>query len=783
MDNRQLSVIIIIMEVCMKHIYWVGIKESEIRTCKHLFDGSVTFIGTGKDGNISFSANEDYIINYNEESSELDHFMKETLHSVIDEIPDVCFFCYTTSYVYSLEDPEINAHIVCGNNRDTLQLLRNKMNSRLWLNRYVPVLPTVILSGGECQYKELCELFSKESTFTIQGCTGAGGVDTYIMSSKNHETVKSNLYRNHLYVVSPYIENSYSVNLHILFTDEGYFVTPGSIQIVEHQEERMIYRGADFIEYKKIPSQILRKIRENTDIIAEKMQLLSYEGILGIDYLVTETMVYFLEINPRFQSSTPLLNLALKDMNLPSIQELVLNNYYKDKKSAPKVLDDLEVNYSNYIIDYEDESYDYAGYISDACNCSEIVEVVLDGYNQTIKCQHGASIFSVTSRKNIISLNANGNYYIYDNIKPHPINIINLHDKSDCEWLKFSIMNQGIQFLENAINKNTLFQKGVYNSVDIYITNQFIVNAPISIPFHSISPFKIGSSQTGLALYYGKEFISNIQIDEQKEYCSHYTQKGVNFQHISFIATDRLRIHHSPSCLFQTHKRGCRFCDVPGTGVYFDIDDIKEVIDWHLENANFRHILIGGASGNYPEEYTKILEIVKYIRNKSNKSIYIMTLPPTDKTVLEQYHTYGVDEIAFNIEIYNRKLAKKIMPGKGAISLLTYQEALLHGVELWGKTGKVRSILVYGLENDASFFEGIEWLASNGIQPIISPFRALNGTVYENTVPPNTQKIIDIYHKSSDICQKYNLNLGPDCIYCQNNTLSFNPCIVVPFDN
>ena len=30
----------------MKHIYWVGIKESEIQMCSHLFEGSITFIGS-----------------------------------------------------------------------------------------------------------------------------------------------------------------------------------------------------------------------------------------------------------------------------------------------------------------------------------------------------------------------------------------------------------------------------------------------------------------------------------------------------------------------------------------------------------------------------------------------------------------------------------------------------------------------------------------------------------------------------------------------------------------
>lgn len=767
----------------MKHIYWVGVKESEIQTCKHIFEGSITFIGSGKDGNISFSSSNGYIINYNEDSLELDNFMRKTLHEIIEKVSDVSFLCYTPSYIYSLEDPEINKRIICANSRDTLQLLRNKMTCRLWLNKYVPVLPTIILSGIECQYKHLCSLFSTETEFTIQGCTGAGGIDTYIMSEDNHEDIENRLYRNHIYLISPYKTKSYSTNIHILFAQDNYYITPGSIQVVEHQNGCMIYRGSDFIEYQNIPEIIHDKIIEYTQILAQKIQLLPYKGVLGIDYLISEAEVYFLEINPRFQSSTPMLNLALNEKGLPSIQELLLETFYNEKVLDKNIFENLKVDYSSYIIDYEDTQYDYETYLRNIKQSPEKAELVLDGYTNSVKCQSGASIFSITFKKNIISLNPNGHYNIYDNIKPYPLRRINLNCEADCKWLKFSIMNQGIDFMDAAKEKVPFFQKGVYSSLDIYISEHFVINAPTEIQFLSLSPFKIDYFNNSLALFYGCEFISNIIIYERDKYCNQYTKNGINYQHISFIATDRLRIHHSPNCLFQTQGKGCKFCDVSGNSVLFGEDDIREVIDWHLNNSNFKHILIGGASGNYPQEHREILKVTKYIRMKSDKPIYLMTLPPEDNRILDEYYAAGINEVAFNIEIYNRNYAKQIMPGKGNIPLATYKNALLHSTELWGTTGKVRSLLVYGLEADETFLEGIEWLSSHGIQPIISPFRALRGTVYENTVPPETQKLINIYNKASTICQKYNLNLGPDCIYCQNNTLSFTSHIFSRFYN
>lgn len=771
------------MEVQMKHLYWVGIKESEIRTCRHLFEGSVTFIGTGKNGNISFSATNDYVINYNEESIELDNFMKETLHMLIRKVPDISFLCYTPSYIFSLEDEEINKHIICANNRNTLQLLRNKMNCRFWLNKYVPVLPTIILSGSECNYTYLCSLFPSETAFTIQGCTGAGGIDTFIMSIDNQSDTERKLLSNCIYLISPYKEMSYSVNVHVLFTQDEYCITPGSIQIVEYQEGRMIYKGADFVEYPNISCEIREKIIANTKIIAKKIQHLPYNGLLGIDYLVVNSDVFFLEINPRFQSSTPMLNLALKDAGLPSIQEFVINSFYPQNDLNINTLEKIKVCYSSYIIDYESKAYDYKFYLKNMEQSNEKTELVLDGYYDDMKCQYGASVFSITFKKNIVSINPNGHYNIYDNVRPFIRKKINLKSIADCKWLKFSLMNQGINFTNAAVAHLSSFQKGVYSSFDIFISDLFIVNAPAEMPFYSLSPFKIDYINNRLKLFYGYEFISDIHIPLQKEYCSKYTKSGINFQHISFIATDRLRIHHSPNCLFQTEKKGCKFCDVPGNSINFQEEDINEVIDWHLCNSNFHHILIGGASGDYPKEYVNILKIINYIRQKSDKQIYLMTLPPHDCAILHKYYDAGVNEIAFNIEIFDRSIAKKMMPGKGQIPLNTYQNALLHSVELWGNTGNVRSLLVYGLESDSSFLEGIKWLSSNGIQPIISPFRALGGTECADSVPPTTQKLMQIYDEASSICEKYNLSLGPNCIFCQNNTLSFHPHVTSCFDS
>ena len=52
------------------------------------------------------------------------------------------------------------------------------------------------------------------------------------------------------------------------------------------------------------------------------MRLSGYRGVCGIDFMLTEKALYFLEINARFQASSFLLNRLLCKKDLPSLHKL-----------------------------------------------------------------------------------------------------------------------------------------------------------------------------------------------------------------------------------------------------------------------------------------------------------------------------------------------------------------------------------------------------------------------------------------------------------------------------
>lgn len=765
----------------MEELYWVGIKESEIRSCKNLFKGSVTYIGTGKNGNISYSSYAGKLLNYNKDSDELDVFIEKTLLMLISENPNAKLMFYNPCLAFYLGG-EILKHTISVNKLYTYNLLRDKMKTRLWLSNTIPILESTALSFSQCSLEYFKKIFPGCMSFVLQGCTGAGGNDTYVINDKSWSKVEKCLKPNEIFLLSPYIKSSFSVNVHVIIA-HNIIITPASIQIVEKEGDQLIFHGSDFVEYNNISEEIKEKIQLYASKVAELIKNLDYKGIFGIDFLVFNNEVYFLEINPRFQSSTPLLNEALSEKYGVTLQDIYWEIYINEEYTIPQF--QYDVPFSVYITDACSYYGHYNKYIRNAIESQEVVEVFKDGFKEDIVYDECASIYSILLGTNITTVNPNGTLNIHENIRAYQKKIPQIDSFYYCLDLKTRLLSQGIRVskeAEDAIKKEGI-RKGTYSSMDIYIRPDLIMNAPVGLKLCSMSPFEVHFAKNEFLLLYAGKTVCPIQLDKYESFCNLKTETGMRYENLSFLATDRLRLHHSLGCFFKRNGCGCDFCDVPSGSFDLNRNELIEIIDWHITNSKFRHILIGGGSEQREIEHIRIIDMIQYLRSKTDKPIYLMALPPKDLHILSEYYQAGLDEIAFNIEIFDDNFRKRYMHGKGSISLEAYKKALLKCVELWGKKGNVKSSILYGLESDVSFLSGIEWLASHGIQPVISVFRPLQNTKMKNRIVPESLMLQKIFYNASNICRTYHLNLGPDCIYCQNNTLSLSSDIFSEIHN
>lgn len=405
-----------------------------------------------------------------------------------------------------------------------------------------------------------------------------------------------------------------------------------------------------------------------------------------------------------------------------------------------------------------------------------VVEILEDGLNGAMACADNAYLYRVIFSKSITDITPDFDLISYDNLLPASEEWFQKIISGDRLALKIGLLNQGIYISENAmdfIKQNGGIKDSVFDSIDVVLENGMTVNCPYKINYADFSPFSLELSGNQLELYYYQEYIEAITLepaDLNKERITQISQ--IPYRRLSYLGGDRLRIHHTDICVFKRGKNCCRFCNLPTSGFEYTLEDIYEVIDFYLEKGGFRHILIGGGSEPVSQESDTVLKLVKYIRAKTNMPIYLMCLPIQDRTKLQELYNAGVNEIGFNMEIWNNEIAKTIMPGKGFFSRQEYLTALKSAKEIWKKPYAVRSLLIVGLEKQSNLAEAIETLSEERIMPILSVFRPLPNSQMSDFLPPSNNYLYILYKQLDEICRKQNLHLGPDCRACQNNTLA-----------
>lgn len=752
----------------MENIYWVGPRESDIDEIKSIFAGSITIFGSNKGNNISYCQCNADRINHNKSNVRCDNFFKTELERLILRDDSVRFLFYNPALAYEYGNL-VKLHSVCTNNFELLVKLNDKTRCRVTLQDTVNTIPFVTLAGKDCTYNNIKNYFSSEE-FIIQDAFSSGGDGTTLLrKSDNFDFIESDK----RYLVSPYIKDSVSVNVHIIIGSDNILFFPPSLQIVKEIQRKILYFGADFICYTSIDCKMQSELKNASIKIGEKLQLEGYRGVLGIDFLIKDKKLYFVEINPRFQASSQLLNKGIKEKAKTSLHELhiaAFDSFYLEE------VPELKVPFSNYTFTTSNVQSDRLKKVIDS---PEIMSIQKDGLEienelpsdkniYLFRCIFNTNISSIFHKK----MNLHPNIYTED-INP----FIQPDNDAYKPNVKIALLNHGITLTSRALEhakKQGTIRDAVFDAIDIKIFEALYVNVPFSCKFCSFSPFSIDFRNECFVLLFNAAFISKIEISFMPlQLINKKTFSGVPYEDIINIANDRIRINPASVCIFKKMDIACKFCNLPIQNSLYNIDDIKEVIDYCLENVSFRHFLIGGGTYSVYGGWEIIIEIASYIHSRCDKNIYLMSIPPSNPGILDNLYSAGITEVAFNLEIFNRDFAVQVMPGKGKITIECYFSIFCEAVKIWGKKGNVRSLLIYGFDPLDTFLEGIEALCKNGVEPIISIFRPLKDTPMENFCPPSTVDLFSLYRSCQSIVHKYSLILGPDCVECQNNTLSY----------
>lgn len=752
-------------------IFWIGIQESEIYQVTGLFSGSITIFGSGKNGNYAFDKKYNLRYNYNMDSSEWLEFVKISAAQIVRQYPDCSFLLYYPMDVTQY-DKIVTDRVIAINDFQKLDLLDNKFTCREWFGNDVPSIPNEICYGEKITSEYSVRLESGQE-FVVQGEYSCGGSDTWLLSNESHKYVFPRIEKDKNYSISPYLENSISLNVHIIVYANQLVILPASVQIIMLKECSFEYQGADFLTYYNLPNKIKDKVQEYAQIIGERLRRIGYRGICGIDFIATQSEVYFSEINPRFQSSSFILNFALNENGYQfSLQHLHIDAFSYDTCQYP--LPEFKVEYSFFKTLFSNDKKDILKHLSNLAKTFEDVLYLDDDLSWEETLKKDTYLYKLVFKRNITAVSPEFDLIVHPNLRME--SIVPSFDNIDLYMLELKIMllSHGITIDSKTLarlEETTGVNCEEFEALDLIVNNKYYFNIPYQTHLSQLSPFIIKMVNNEFYIFYCETKLVTVSIRGIDPISNKLLKNGLEISEIAYLGQDRLRIYHRLGCYFKDNKMACGFCDIPSCGNTLDFELIKEAIDAYDTCSNIKHYLIGGGSQSPKDKYELVCRIAKYIKNKNEKPIYLMSLPINDKNVLADLKNSGITEVAFNIEIFDRGIAEKYMPGKGKIPLQTYLEALEYAVAQWGKTGNVRSIFIVGLEPSKSLLSGVETVCKIGVSPILTLFKPIQGTPLEHVMPPSDNEILFIVKKTEELCEKYGVTLGPNCICCEDNTL------------
>lgn len=757
----------------MSPIYWIGIRESEIDATHDLFSGSITIFGTGRNSNYSFERTYNIRFDYNKDYPAWKQFVMDCAQKIIKNDPNCVFMLYDPIDINEY-GREIAKRTICQNPVSLLDILDDKFKTRQWLSTYAPILPYWMLQGRNVCYNDLLQAFPGECKFVVQASTSYGGSGTFLLTKDNQEQVLKKLNQNSVYAVSPYKGNSFSPNIHLVIFDDSVLLLPPSLQLIIPDEHGFSYRGADYPAYCSVSKDTDSKLRKYAFRIGTALKNAGYRGICGVDFLVDQRDVFFMEVNARFQSSTFLLNIAMEGFQISeSMQELHFQAFQHLR--PPQLPDNFKVPYSFFHYENHPGYMKQLRYIHGLLQENKTIHCVDDSLDWNMRLEDYTYLYKAVFRRRISALSPENHCRLHANVGISAARFSANDLKNDKEKLKVLLLSHGTRLSKAA--RNLLESCGGFNheefdALDLVLAEQMYVSVPFEVNLGQLSPFCVDTdtSNSLFLSYYGQKVLS-VRVRHPDTFGEKQTASGLFYHDITYLSNDRLRIYQRPGCFFKDTNLGCKFCDMPKDAAKFSLKDILHVIDEYRNHPNVRHYLIGGGSTEPGDDFQTAIAIAKHIKETTNKPIYLMSLPPHKPERLEALYNAGVTEVAFNLELYDRNLAIQFMPGKGAIPLSVYDNAFRYATKLWGKLGNVRTIFIVGLEPAESLLEGIEHVVQLGVAPILSLFRPMAGTPLQEYIAPSDDEIWYIYQQAKTICQRYGLELGPACPYCEDNTL------------
>lgn len=351
------------------------------------------------------------------------------------------------------------------------------------------------------------------------------------------------------------------------------------------------------------------------------------------------------------------------------------------------------------------------------------------------------------------------------------------------EQLKISCFVDGIEVTAAAADVITLHGRqplsiheyATTGGVTFVLPGEVYVNAPFDDWFTGRACALLDIADDGFEIRFEGERFPVERVLPLPGYLSAVDGEGRPVAEAAMSHADRVRLSPIDGCAYD-----CKFCDLPaeryrrrGAGQLLDALKVALVDDLLPVDHG---LISGGSPGRAHYDYFE--EICRAVVAESPVPFDIMmSVREDDADFMGRMVDAGVRGFSLNIEaareIVGRPGDVRFLPAKAKFTRQWYEDALLAAVEATGGNGRVRALIILGLEPLDDALDGVRWLAERGCDPVLSPFRPARNTELATIPPPGREFLAQVLVEARSIVKGSGVELGPRCVPCQHNTLTF----------
>ena len=357
---------------------------------------------------------------------------------------------------------------------------------------------------------------------------------------------------------------------------------------------------------------------------------------------------------------------------------------------------------------------------------------------------------------------------------------VGFDQRASLERIKISCLSRGLRVTPEAMAvlvgsqgpTLTLHEYPTTGGLTVELPGEVYLNAPFDETFCGDAEVRLETDGAGaLALVLGADLAPVLRVLPLPGYLEDRDSQGRLVREVTMSHVDRVRVSPVTGCVYD-----CGFCDFPG--MKYGLRSPRQLVEG-LRIAQVdpvlpvRHVLISGGSPARTH-YGAFEEVVWAVVAASSLPVDLMMSPMVGNLdFLDRMVACGLAGFAINLELHSPEAGLTAMGGKYRATRSQFAETVGRAVKLLGAGGRVRSLIIPGLEPMEETLRGVEALAALGCHPTLSPFRPAAGTRLAGQPPPSAAFLSEVLDRSRAIVARHGVRLGPDCVPCQHNTLAF----------